>query len=84
MAECGIDIASEHPKLWTDEIIRAADVVITIGCRDTIPTPPDCPTMDRAIDDPDGKDVAAVRPIRDEIEDHVRRLIDEMGLPCRS
>lgn len=84
MAERGIDITGEHPKLCTDEIIRAADLVVTIGCRDTIPTPPDCPTLDWAIDDPDGKDMAAVRPIRDEIEDHVRRLIDGMGLPCRA
>jgi arsenate reductase len=83
MAERGINIADECPKPWTDEIIRAADVVITMGCGDAVPTLLDRRTADWALDDLDGKDVAAVRPIRDQIERHVRRLVAEMGLPSR-
>lgn len=80
MAECGIDIADEYPKPWTDEIIQAAEVVVTMGCGDAVPTVPGRRTEDWILDDPDGKDVAAVRPIRDEIERQVRRLLTELGL----
>jgi arsenate reductase len=84
MAERGIDIADEYPKPWTDEIVEAADMVVTMGCGDAAPTSPGRRTEDWALDDPDGKDVAAVRPIRDEIERHVRRLLAELDLPCHA
>ena len=67
MAEVGIDITGEFPKPWTDEIVRAADVVITMGCGDACPLYPGKRYEDWELDDPAGQDVAAVRPIRDEI-----------------
>lgn len=84
MAERGIDMADEYPKPWTDEIIQAADVIITMGCGDTGSTPPGRRREDWVLDDPDGKELAAVRPIRDEIERRVRRLIAELDLACRA
>lgn len=82
MAERGINIADEYPKPWTDEIIEAAEVVVTMGCGDAVPAVAGRRTEDWALDDPDGKDLAAVRPIRDEIERRVRRLVSQLGLPC--
>ena len=79
MAEVGIDISREYPKPWTDEVVRAADVVITMGCGDACPVFPGKRYEDWQIDDPDGLDVASVRPIRDEIENRVRLLLDELG-----
>lgn len=81
MAERGIDIAAEQPKQWTDEIIRAADVVVTMGCGDECPYVPGKRYEDWDLDDPAGKDLDAVRPIRDEIERRVRGLLDELGVP---
>jgi Protein-tyrosine-phosphatase len=78
MAERGIDISSEYPKPWTDEVVRAADVVITMGCGDACPVFPGRRYEEWILDDPNGLDVAAVRPIRDEIERRVRALIDEL------
>ena len=72
MAEVGIDIAQEFPKPWTDEIVQAADVVITMGCGDACPLFPGKRYEDWELDDPAGQDVDAVRPIRDEIEQRVR------------
>ena len=80
MAEVGIDIRTEFPKRWTDEIIRAADVVITMGCGDACPVYPGKRYEDWVLDDPEGLDVDAVRPIRDEIRSRVEKLIAEMGL----
>ena len=80
MAEVGIDITGEHPKPWTDDIVRAADVVITMGCGDACPFHPGTRYVDWELDDPAGQDVEAVRPIRDEIERHVRHLLDELGV----
>ena len=81
MAERGIDISNEFPKPWTDETVRAADVVITMGCGDACPVFPGkrYESWDD-LDDPAGLDTAAVRPIRDDIERRVRQLIDELGL----
>ena len=76
MQEVGIDITAEQPKRWTDEVVRAADVVVTMGCGDTCPYVPGTRYEDWALDDPAGQDVAAVRPIRDEIEQRVRALLD--------
>jgi arsenate reductase len=80
MAEVGIDIRTEYPKPWTDEIIRAADVVITMGCGDACPVYPGKRYEDWVLDDPAGLGVEAVRPIRDEIRGRVEKLIAEMGL----
>ena len=81
MREVGIDISGEFPKPWTDEIVRAADVVVTMGCGDACPVFPGKRYEDWTLADPAGRDVAAVRPIRDEIEQRVRRLLDELHVP---
>jgi arsenate reductase (thioredoxin) len=80
MAEVGIEIAQEFPKPWTDEIVRAADVVITMGCGDACPLFPGKRYEDWELEDPAGQDVDAVRPIRDDIEVRVRRLLDSLGV----
>jgi protein-tyrosine-phosphatase len=83
MAERGIDISAESPRRWTNEIVEAADVVITMGCGDTCPVFPGKRYLDWVLDDPAGKGVAEVRPVRDEIERRVRGLLDELGVPTR-
>ncbi|MGZ4649798.1 MAG: arsenate reductase ArsC [Kineosporiaceae bacterium] len=82
MAERGIDISQEFPKPWTDETVRAADVVITMGCGDACPIFPGKRYEEWVLDDPAGQDLAAVRPIRDEIERRVRGLLDELDVPA--
>ncbi|MGW1341044.1 arsenate reductase ArsC [Kribbella sp. NPDC002412] len=82
MAERGIDISGEYPKPWTDEVVRAADVVVTMGCGDACPIFPGTRYENWDLDDPAGLDVAGVRPIRDEIERRVRRLLDELAVPA--
>ncbi|MGE3286829.1 MAG: arsenate reductase ArsC [Pseudonocardia sp.] len=82
MAERGIDITGEYPKPWTDEVVRAADVVITMGCGDACPVFPGHRYEDWQLEDPAGLDVEDVRPIRDEVERRVRRLLSEMGVPA--
>lgn len=83
MAERGIDISSEYPKPWTDEVVRAADVVITMGCGDACPVFPGKRYEEWVLDDPDGMGVEDVRPIRDEIERRVLVLLDQLGVPAR-
>ncbi len=83
MAEVGIDIADEYPKPWTDEIVRAADVVVTMGCGDACPLFPGKRYEDWELTDPAGQDVAAVRPIRDEIERRVRGLLASLDVAAR-
>ncbi len=78
MAEVGIDISTEFPKPWTDEIVRAADAVITMGCGDACPVFPGRRYEDWDIADPDGLDLQAVRPIRDAVEQRVRLLVEEL------
>ena len=80
MAEVGIDIARAFPKPWTDEIVRAADVVVTMGCGDACPFYPGTRYVDWDLEDPAGQGVDAVRPIRDEIEQRVRGLLAELGV----
>lgn len=80
MAERGIDLAHEYPKPWSDEILQAADVVITMGCGDAPPTLPGRRYEDWDVPDPDGKAVAAVRTIRDDVERRVRRLAAELAI----
>ena len=83
MAEIGIDIAREYPKPWTDEAVRAADVVVTMGCGDACPFYPGKRYEDWVLDDPHGQGIDAVRPIRDEIERRVRKLLVELGVSTR-
>jgi arsenate reductase (thioredoxin) len=78
MAEVGIDIRAEFPKPWTDEIVRAADVVVTMGCGDACPVYPGKRYEDWVLDDPDGLDVEAIRPIRDEICRRVEDLVAKL------
>ena len=80
MAEVGIDITREFPMPWTDEIVQAADVVVTMGCGDTCPFLPGKRYEKWELPDPAGQGVAAVRRIRDDIERRVRRLLDELGI----
>jgi protein-tyrosine-phosphatase len=80
MAEVGIDIAGAVPARWTDAGLHRADVVVTMGCGDTCPYVPGTRYEDWALDDPAGQDVAAVRPIRDEIEQRVRALLTSLGV----
>jgi arsenate reductase len=82
MAEVGIDIAAEKPKILTDQAVRESDVVITMGCGDTCPFYPGKRYEDWVLDDPASKDVAAVRPIRDEIRRRVEALLDDL-IPAR-
>ena len=82
MRERGIDISGEFPKPWTDETVRAADVVISMGCGDACPIFPGKRYEEWVLDDPAGQDVAAVRPIRDDIERRVRTLLVELGVPA--
>jgi arsenate reductase (thioredoxin) len=80
MAEVGIDISGELPKPWADEIVRAADVVVTMGCGDACPVYPGKRYVDWEIDDPEGKSIEEVRPIRDEIGRRVRSLMTDIGV----
>jgi arsenate reductase len=80
MAEVGIDITSEFPKPWTDEIVRASDVVVTMGCGDACPLFPGKRYEDWQLDDPAGQDVAAVIPIRDDIRARVEQLMVSLDI----
>lgn len=80
MAEVGIDIAGEYPKPWTDEIVQAADVVVTMGCGDACPIFPGKRYQNWALPDPAGQGIEAVRPIRDQIEARVRTLLSELNV----
>jgi protein-tyrosine-phosphatase len=78
MEEVGVDMGEEFPKPLTDEAVRAADVVITMGCGDACPIYPGKRYEDWTLDDPAGQDVEAVRRIRDEIDARVQTLISEL------
>ncbi len=78
--EVGIELRSELPKPWTDDVVRAADVVVTMGCGDTCPVFPGTRYVDWELADPSGKSVAEVRPIRDDVEGRVRALLGELGV----
>jgi len=80
MAEEGIDIAAATPKILTDEAVQQSDVVITAGCGDTCPWYPGKRYEDWDLEDPAGKDLDAVRPIRDDIKRRVLVLIEELGV----
>ncbi len=83
MAEKGIDIGSQQPTRWNHDMLHAADVVVTMGCGDTCPVLPGRRYEDWTLPDPAGQPVEAVRPIRDEIEHRVRRLLDELGVEIK-
>jgi arsenate reductase len=78
LAELGIDMTEEFPKPLTDDVVRAADVVITMGCGDACPIYPGKKYEDWELDDPAGKDLATVRQIRDELDQRVQKLIAEL------
>jgi arsenate reductase (thioredoxin) len=84
MAEIGIDIAAEYPKPWTEEIVRAANVVVTMGCGDTCPLIPGRRYEDWPVDDPAGSTLEHVRLVRDDIGRRVRRLLAELAVPAAS
>lgn len=83
MAETGIDISGELPQPWTDEFVRAADVIVTMGCGDACPVYPGRRYLDWELDDPAGRPLEEIRPIRDEIERRVRALLEELGIEPR-
>jgi arsenate reductase (thioredoxin) len=80
MAEKGIDIADQYPKPWTDETVGVADVIVSMGCGDACPVLPGKRYLDWELEDPAGKGVDSVRPIRDDIEQRVRGLMAELGV----
>jgi arsenate reductase len=82
MAEVGIDISDQHPKVLTTDAVEASDVVITMGCGDACPVFPGKRYLDWALEDPAGKGVESVRPIRDEIEGRIRGLLTELQVPA--
>lgn len=78
MAELGIDITAEAPKVLTTEAVQASDVVITMGCGDACPIFPGKRYEDWTLDDPAGQGIEAVRPIRDDIRERIERLVAEL------
>ena len=78
MEELGVDMSEEFPKPLTDEVVRAADVVITMGCGDACPIYPGKKYEDWVLDDPEGQSLEIVRRIRDELDAKVRQLVDEL------
>ena len=80
MAEEGIDITAETPKTLTTDAVRASDVVITMGCGDTCPIFPGKRYEDWELEDPAGKGVESVRPIRDDIKRRVQALLNDLGV----
>lgn len=80
MSEKGIDISHEIPQPWSDEIVRAADVVVTMGCGDACPVFPGKRYVDWEVPDPAGQPLEEVRVIRDDLEQRVRGLLGELGV----
>ena len=78
LEELGVDMGEEFPKPLTDEVVRAADVVITMGCGDACPIYPGKRYEDWELEDPEGQDLEAVRRIRDEIDQRVQKLVGEL------
>lgn len=81
MDEVGIDIRSAHPAIWTDEVVRAVDVVVTMGCGDVCPIYPGKRYEDWELTDPAGQPIEVVRLVRDEIEARVRMLMEDLDAP---
>ena len=84
MAEVGVDISTEIPQPWADEIVRAADVVVTMGCGDACPVFPGKRYVDWVVEDPSGKSVEEGRPIRDDLKHRVLQLMSELGVQAKA
>jgi protein-tyrosine-phosphatase len=84
MSEIGLDLSQEFPKPLTDEVVQAADVVITMGCGDACPIYPGKRYLDWEVEDPAGKPLETVRHIRDEIRGRVETLLRELGVEARA
>jgi arsenate reductase (thioredoxin) len=84
MEELGVDMGDEFPKPLTDEVVRAADVVITMGCGDACPIYPGKRYQDWVLDDPEGQSLETVRRIRDELDGKVRELVGELLSPIEA
>jgi arsenate reductase len=84
MLEVGIDITQESPKVLTPEAVEASDVVVTMGCGDACPYYPGKRYEDWVLDDPAGKEIRDVRPIRDEIQRRVESLLESLGIESAS
>jgi arsenate reductase len=80
MAELGLDLSQEFPKPLTDEAVRAADVVVTMGCGDACPVYPGKRYLDWELTDPAGQPIEVVRGVRDEIREHVGGLLRDLGV----
>jgi arsenate reductase len=80
MAEVGIDISDRSPQRWTDDAVRNADVIVTMGCGDSCPIYPGKRYLDWEVDDPAGRPVADVRAIRDDLGVRVRSLMEELDI----
>ena len=80
MLERGIDIRGEIPQPWSEEIVRTADVVVTMGCGDACPIYPGKRYVDWEVDDPSGRALAEIRPIRDDLEQRVRNLLSDLDI----
>ena len=78
MSEIGIDIKTQQPKKWTDEIVREVDVIISMSCGDTCPVYPGKRYIDWEIEDPAGQEIEMIRIVRDQIKQHVQELIVEL------
>jgi arsenate reductase (thioredoxin) len=84
LREIGVDLGAELPKLLTPDAVRAADVVVTMGCGDACPVFPGKSYRDWQVDDPKGRPLADVRVIRDEIRSRVEALLTELGVPAKA
>ncbi|MBW3620277.1 MAG: arsenate reductase ArsC [Actinobacteria bacterium] len=84
MDEVGIDITDQRPRAWDAETLDASDVIITMGCGDTCPVLPGKRYLDWELDDPAGRPIEEVRPVRDDIERRVRGLLAELGVEPRA
>ncbi len=84
MAEIGIDISQEFPKPWTEEFVKAADVVVSMGCGDACPIFPGKRYEDWVLEDPAGMSVEDVRPIRDDIGERVKELLKRLEVPIEA
>jgi len=82
MAELGMDLSQEFPKPLTDEAVRAADVVITMGCGDTCPIYPGKSYEDWEVADPAGQPLEVVREIREDVKERVMQLLERLGIPA--
>ncbi|MEV8547739.1 arsenate reductase ArsC [Streptomyces sp. NPDC051572] len=83
MAEVGIDISAEVPKMLTVDAVKESDVCITMGCGDACPVFPGKRYLDWTLEDPAGQGVEAVRPIRDDIERRIRGLLHDLDVPAQ-